>query len=1153
MQSIGQVFNPKQLQQDPIQHESVARFDVVLAGTVSAHIPVSCDSSPDLFGFTTGQKSICHSENSHSHSRPAEPAIGLIAGERLFQSRLSVALQPDQIISLKDYSNPKEQIVCIKFGHKQLPLRIFVASKSILSVWTCDNQSGPTYTPSNLQFSSNNARISDMPIPDTPPLLNSMVGFQKIVRSDFSDTINGISVHQSDNFVAAHLHDSIMVVAVSTGAAVELQGHLARITACQFFNHTANPAAKDWLLSVSEDRTFKIWNYSSLECLYSSSIVCSSPLTCISFDLVKPIFAIGSEDSIIRFYDPTLHASSVSCEPRLVKSIDLDALCRKWYIHNTLPSITVPKKYTRSDGVPIVSSLPSWRRTVDQRNETIITGTAAAAEEDCIGLDSNSDVKHTLCILNMFYGPPIPSTTPHLPFTSRIFVACPSLIAVLDANSYGILHIVNFNSSQLNMELYKHSNNALDSMTDQLGLLNVKTDTTLRKTAAQTIQMARSISFSHCAGMRHCTFAAITHAMSGQITLLCIHEIHKQRLNLSLASNVSDMSLQDIVIGAIRKHVAGDKWVDNIYQDCMRELAFQGIHNLNQLSIRFGNDDSLVNNTLFLPMYVNKELSMSIKSNHIKERSFIKDTEFFLRLPRLGGMANDNCAHSTVKSASSTLKTGTKTSRSLKNKSSTNVIIDKPVTFRSTIKSSGYTQAPKATKLFSGLDASFSKPLKSKVSNSNLSSEASLFVGAKYPVNGNPLTEIKQLSIPTIPHTSSISCIRYHPSGRFLATGSADKCARFYRLTTTKSSGQSSSVSRDFHGHNSCVTDIAWRLNPIKDVGHVLLTSSLDGMVRLWGTDRSDPVLSISCLATVSTASALSVNVRKTSVLKTATLQLNQKSQPKKTGFSKPSMNTCSASGGSDSGTLTVWPIHARFFHRDQYLVTTAGSDIQFRTYTIQHADPAKFPSRISTKSILPPRPSTAEASHRQTRLVMRLESDAQTVTALACLNTNLSQYIVSATSDRWLHLWDAETSQPVLTWKDAHIRPVNCICLGETLEGVATGFEKLFVSTSIGDGIKIWDIRCESTGSSSIHPVLQFNGHVNRFTGVRCSVSPCGLYIATGSEDNHAYMYDIRMGRLVGKTRGNHGAVVTDVAFHPTIREMATACQDGRVKFFKD
>lgn len=61
---------------------------------------------------------------------------------------------------------------------------------------------------------------------------------------------------------------------------------------------------------------------------------------------------------------------------------------------------------------------------------------------------------------------------------------------------------------------------------------------------------------------------------------------------------------------------------------------------------------------------------------------------------------------------------------------------------------------------------------------------------------------------------------------------------------------------------------------------------------------------------------------------------------------------------------------------------------------------------------------------------------------------------------------------------------------------------------------------------------------------------SPCMRYLATGSEDKAAYVYDLRSCSMMGRLRppGPQAEVVADVAFHPWRPELVVGCMDGRV-----
>ena len=58
--------------------------------------------------------------------------------------------------------------------------------------------------------------------------------------------------------------------------------------------------------------------------------------------------------------------------------------------------------------------------------------------------------------------------------------------------------------------------------------------------------------------------------------------------------------------------------------------------------------------------------------------------------------------------------------------------------------------------------------------------------------------------------------------------------------------------------------------------------------------------------------------------------------------------------------------------------------------------------------------------------------------------------------------------------------------------------------------------------------------------------------YVACGSEDNRAYLYDVGSGKVVERLQG-HSDAVLDVKFNPMHPQLVTACVDGKLRFFSD
>mgnify|MGYP003732484287 FL=1 len=96
-------------------------------------------------------------------------------------------------------------------------------------------------------------------------------------------------------------------------------------------------------------------------------------------------------------------------------------------------------------------------------------------------------------------------------------------------------------------------------------------------------------------------------------------------------------------------------------------------------------------------------------------------------------------------------------------------------------------------------------------------------------------------------------------------------------------------------------------------------------------------------------------------------------------------------------------------------------------------------------------------------------------------------------------------------------------------------------------DGVvALWDLRSQNA-------VARFSAHACRRDPTTIAFSPCMRYLATGSEDKAAYVYDVRRAGAedaVWKCRGARETVAC-VAFSPLHPQLATAGFDGCLRFY--
>uniref|UniRef100_A0A3Q4H7Z9 Uncharacterized protein n=1 Tax=Neolamprologus brichardi TaxID=32507 RepID=A0A3Q4H7Z9_NEOBR len=130
--------------------------------------------------------------------------------------------------------------------------------------------------------------------------------------------------------------------------------------------------------------------------------------------------------------------------------------------------------------------------------------------------------------------------------------------------------------------------------------------------------------------------------------------------------------------------------------------------------------------------------------------------------------------------------------------------------------------------------------------------------------------------------------------------------------------------------------------------------------------------------------------------------------------------------------------------------------------------------------------------------------------------------------SDRSIQVFDMNKGTVASEVPDAHSRAIHCITQnkGSAFSSQAPDSYNLFLTSAVTDGMKIWDLR-------TLRCVRRYENHVNRCQPCSSAISPCGRFIATGSEDNCAYVYDIRSSNYLHRLQ-NHSDTVLNVAFNP-------------------
>ncbi|XP_058526983.1 WD repeat-containing protein 27 isoform X1 [Ochotona princeps] len=224
-------------------------------------------------------------------------------------------------------------------------------------------------------------------------------------------------------------------------------------------------------------------------------------------------------------------------------------------------------------------------------------------------------------------------------------------------------------------------------------------------------------------------------------------------------------------------------------------------------------------------------------------------------------------------------------------------------------------------------------------------------------------------------------------------------------------------------------------------------------------------------------------------------------------------------------------PVHsAQFYYMDTFLLLSSGPDVHLLKY---HLDPCRDDlNRYSPKSWFQPvhRLSVASGAH---------------VTSLSAVNDFYSHIVLTAARDRSLEVFDLNVGRSAAVIAEAHSRPVHQICQnkGSLFTAQQSQAYDLFLTTAIGDGLRLWDLR-------TLRCVRRFEGHPNRCYPCGIAFSPCGRFMACGAEDRHAYVYDMGSSTFSHRLPG-HTDTVTGVAFSPSAAQLATATLDGKLQLF--
>ncbi|XP_074044180.1 WD repeat-containing protein 27 isoform X3 [Macrotis lagotis] len=208
-------------------------------------------------------------------------------------------------------------------------------------------------------------------------------------------------------------------------------------------------------------------------------------------------------------------------------------------------------------------------------------------------------------------------------------------------------------------------------------------------------------------------------------------------------------------------------------------------------------------------------------------------------------------------------------------------------------------------------------------------------------------------------------------------------------------------------------------------------------------------------------------------------------------------------------------PIRAiQFYYMDAFILLSSGSEFHLLKYHIDtHKDEIK---RYKQKN--------------KVKLVKKFSMTSTIeITSLSAVNDFYSYIVLTTGSNRALEVFDLNKDCSAAVIPDIHSRSAYQICQNKGSAFATQPFENynLFLTTAIGDAVKLWDLR-------TLRCERRFEGHLNRCHPCGMSISPCGRYVACGSEDKYAYIYEMGSNTFSHKLAG-HTETVINVAFNPS------------------
>jgi WD40 repeat protein/type II secretory pathway predicted ATPase ExeA len=407
-------------------------------------------------------------------------------------------------------------------------------------------------------------------------------------------------------------------------------------------------------------------------------------------------------------------------------------------------------------------------------------------------------------------------------------------------------------------------------------------------------------------------------------------------------------------------------------------------------------------------------------------------------------------------------------------------------------------------------------------------------------------------------HTAGVTSVAFSPGGRYALTGSADKTARLWDVTSGKE-------IRQFLGHADAVLSVAFSPD-----GRYVLTGSADKIVQLWDMatgqkvrqflGHTDSVASVAFspdgkYVLTGSGRAVTSSADRTARLWDVTTGLEVR---RFTGHTDGVLSAVFSPDGkwivtaSHDKTVRLWDVatgqelrqftgHTDYinsvaFSPDGRFILTASDDNSARLWDVNtQAMVLRFADTLPIRSVAFSHDGrwALMASQEGTARLWDVSSKAEPRAFIghtdwlgAVRFSPDGKYLVTSSVDQTARLWDVASGKELKQF-EGHQDSIYSAVFSSNSQQLLTGS---YDHTAI-----LWDVK---TGQ-----VLQrFIGHTD---GVNSAVfSPNGEHVLTGSSDKTAILWDIQTALIVRRFTGHKGSISAAV-FAPDGTTIITGSAD--------